>query len=36
MAEVGALILMLLFVFIALTVVNMNKYVVPAQVVFPW
>ena len=34
MAEVGTLYIMLLFVFIALTVVNMNKYAVPTQVVF--
>ena len=34
MAEVGALYLMLLLVFIALTVVNMNKYIVTTKVVF--
>ena len=34
MAEVGTLYIMLLFVFIALTVVNMNKYVVHTQIVF--
>ena len=34
MAKVGAQYLMLMFVFIAPTVVNMNKYVVPTQVVF--
>ena len=34
MAKVGAQYLMLMFVFIAPTVVNMNKYVVPTQFVF--
>ena len=34
MAKVGAQYLMLIFVFIAPTVVNMNKYVAPTQVVF--
>ena len=34
MAGEVALYLMLLFAFIALTVLSMNKYVVPTQVVF--
>ena len=34
MAEVDLLYLILLFVFIALTIVNMNKYIVPTQVAF--